>query len=80
MSRTDLLNVEGIVTNVFAGGKYSVNLNTGKTILAKISGRMRKYQISVIIGDKVTFGLSPYDTTHGLIVSREKIAHKGHMS
>lgn len=76
MSRTDLLNVEGIVTNVFAGGKYSVNLNTGQTIFAKISGRMRKYQISVIIGDRVTVGLSPYDVSHGLIISREKLISK----
>jgi len=77
MSRTDLLNVEGIVTNVFAGGKYSVSLNTGQIISAKISGRMRKYQISVIIGDKVTVGLSPYDISHGLIISREKLNAKG---
>jgi translation initiation factor IF-1 len=76
MSRADLLNVEGIVTNVFAGGKYSVSLNTGQTISAKISGRMRKYQISVIIGDRVTVGLSPYDVSHGLIISREKLNAK----
>lgn len=76
MSRTDLLSVEGIVTNVFAGGKYSVSLNTGQTISAKISGRMRKYQISVIIGDKVIVGLSPYDVSHGLIISREKLANR----
>ena len=77
MSRTDLLNGEGFVTNVFAGGKYSVSLNTGQIISAKISGRMRKYQISVIIGDKVTVGLSPYDISHGLIISREKLNAKG---
>ena len=76
MSRTDLLSVEGIVTNVFAGGKYAVSLNTGQTISAKISGRMRKYQISVIIGDRVTVGLSPYDVSHGLIISREKLGGK----
>ncbi|KAB8032182.1 translation initiation factor IF-1 [Fluviispira multicolorata] len=74
MSREDLLSVEGTVTNVFAGGKYSVSLKTGQTISAKISGRMRKYQISVIIGDKVTVGLSPYDFSHGLIISREKLS------
>jgi translation initiation factor IF-1 len=76
MSRDDLLNVEGIVTNIFAGGKYTVNLNNGLTISAKVSGRMRKNQISVIIGDKVTVGLSPYDISHGLIISREKLSAK----
>ena len=60
----------------FAGGKYSVSLSTGQIISAKISGRMRKYQISVIIGDRVTVGLSPYDVSHGLIISMKKLAQK----
>ena len=49
MSRADLLNVEGIVMNVFAGGKYSVNLNTGQTISAKISGRILSLNFLIII-------------------------------
>ena len=74
MSKEDLARVEGVVTDVLSGGMFNVQLTNGKTILAKLSGRLRKYHIRVILGDRVSVGLSPYDLTHGLILGREKIA------
>jgi len=70
LSREDLAHVEGVVADVLAGGVFSVALENGQTIQAKLSGRMRKYHIRVILGDHVTVGVSPYDPTHGLIVHR----------
>ena len=55
-----------------AGGKYTVELTSGQTIMAKLSGRMRRFYIKVIVGDLVTMGISPYDPTHGLIQFRHK--------
>lgn len=52
-----------------------MKLQTGQVIQAKLSGRMRKFSIRVIQGDRVTVGLSPYDVTHGLILEREKLNH-----
>lgn len=72
MSREDLAQLDGQVTNILTGGVYEVKLNNDKIIKAKLCGKMRKFRIRVIIGDKVTVGLSPYDLTHGLIVSRLK--------
>jgi translation initiation factor IF-1 len=73
MGRDDLLNIDGVVTDVLSGGRFSVKLADGRVIPAKLSGRLRKYFIRVIAGDRVTIGLSPYDLSHGLIVAREKV-------
>jgi translation initiation factor IF-1 len=72
MARDDLAQIEGKVTDVLAGGNFTVQLTGGQTITAKLSGRMRKFHIRVILGDRVTVGVSPYDPTHGLILHRHK--------
>jgi translation initiation factor IF-1 len=66
VSRDDLVQIDGTVTDMLAGGNYTVTLQNGQSISAKLSGRMRKFYIKVIVGDRVTVGLSPYDPTHGL--------------
>ena len=73
MGRDDLLKIDGVVVDVLSGGRFSVKLEDGRVIPAKLSGRLRKYFIRVIAGDRVTLGLSPYDLTHGLILAREKL-------
>lgn len=72
MSRDDLISIEGEITDALAGGNYTVKLANNQTISAKLSGKMKKFYIKVIVGDKVTVGLSPYDLTHGLITFRHK--------
>ena len=72
MARDDLINVEGIVEEIRAGGNFAVKTDLGPIILAKLSGRMRRYHIRVVAGDRVTVGVSPYDPTIGLIVYRAK--------
>jgi translation initiation factor IF-1 len=74
MGREDLLNIEGTVLETISGGNFSVKLEDGRLVTAKLSGRLRKFHIRVIAGDRVTLGLSPYDLSHGLIISREKLA------
>ena len=61
MARDDLAQTEGVVTDVKAGGHFVVQLDSGQEISAKLSGRMRKFHIRVILGDRVTVGVSPYD-------------------
>ena len=73
MPRDDLVQVEGVVKDVLAGGHFIVKLDSGQDISAKLSGRMRKFHIRVILGDRVTVGLSPYDPSHGLITHRQKL-------
>jgi translation initiation factor IF-1 len=73
MARDDLAKIEGTVTSTTGGGQYVITLENGLTILAKLGGNMKRFKIRVLVGDKVTVGVSPYDPTHGLIVHRQKI-------
>ena len=70
MSREDLIQIEGTVKEVMAGGQFRVESDKGQQFIAKISGRMRRFHIKVIPGDRVTVSVSPYDPTHGLITYR----------
>ena len=70
MAKDDLINFEGKIVATPGGGIYTVELENGNKVFAKLCGKMKKFKIRVIIGDKVTVAISPYDTTHGLIVTR----------
>jgi translation initiation factor IF-1 len=72
LARDDLINIEGTVEEIRAGGNFAVKTDMGPVIIAKLSGRMRRYHIRVVAGDRVTVGVSPYDPTKGLIVYRAK--------
>ena len=73
MSRDDLIKFEGKVSDITGGGNYVVFLDNGMTITARISGKMKKFKIRIIVGDRVTVGVSPYDPSHGLITHRQKL-------
>ena len=68
--RDDHVKLEGVVTNVFAGGQFEVTTDMAGVVRAQLSGRMRKFRIRVLLGDRVRVALSPYDLTHGMIVFR----------
>ena len=73
MSKDDLAKLEGTVTDARGGGTYIITLENGVTLSAKLSGNMKRFKIRVLVGDKVTVGVSPYDPTHGLIIHRQKV-------
>jgi translation initiation factor IF-1 len=73
LPREDLIQLEGKVTDVTGGGNYQILLDNGVTIAARLSGRMKKFKIKVLVGDSVTVGVSPYDPSHGLITRRGKV-------
>ena len=73
MSRDDNIRVDGIVTKVHSGGIFQgdcVECEGEVKILARLSGRMRRFRIRVLLGDKVTVAVSPYEKERGLIVHR----------
>jgi translation initiation factor IF-1 len=72
LTRDDHVQLDGVVTQVFAGGQFEVKTDAGAVVRAQLSGRMRKNRIRVILGDRVTVALSPYDLSHGMIVYRHK--------
>ena len=75
MSEHEVVNVEGTVEESLPNSTFMVKLSSGQTILAYLSGKMRKNFIKVMPGDKVKIELTPYDLTKGRIVSREKITY-----
>ena len=72
MSKEEAIEVEGTVVDTLPNAMFRVELADGHRILAHISGKMRKYYIKIVNGDKVTVELSPYDLTRGRITFRAK--------
>ena len=72
MSKSDVIEVEGGVTESYPNAMFEVQLPNGHKILAHVSGKMRMNYIRIYPGDKVTIELSPYDLTRGRITWRSK--------
>ena len=72
MAKEDMIEMEGTVTDVQRNSRYRVQLENGHEISAYIAGKMRKFRIRVVAGDKVTIQMSPYDLTKGRINFRHK--------
>lgn len=72
MAKDDLLTLEGKVSDIAGGGVYLINLENGLPVTARLCGKMKKFKIKVVVGDRVSVGVSPYDPTHGLITHRHK--------
>lgn len=65
MASDDAIKVNGVVVKVLPATMYRVRLENGHEVLAHISGKMRKFFIKIVTGDKVTLEISPYDLTKG---------------
>ena len=72
MAKEDVIEMEGVVTEVMRGSRYRVELENGHEISAYTAGKMRKFRIRVVTGDRVTLEISPYDLTKGRISFRHK--------
>ncbi len=72
MSKDDLVQLDGKVTDLKGGGTYMVVLDNGASVSARLSGKMKKFKIRIVVGDRVTVAVSPYDVSHGLITFRHR--------
>lgn len=72
LAREDLIEVEGVITDVHPGGLFTVKLDQGPAIQARVGGKMRQHFIRIVLGDRVKVGVSPYDPTHGIITYRSR--------
>jgi len=70
--KKDFLRKRGIVIEVLPSANFKVKLEDGSEILAHLAGKLRIYHIKILLGDKVTIEMSPYDKKRGRIVYREK--------
>lgn len=70
--KEEKIEAEGKVTEALPGTQFRVELDNGHEILAYLSGKMRKYYIRILLGDRVKVEISPYDLARGRIVYRYK--------
>ena len=72
MSKQDVFELQGTVTEALPNTKFKVELENGKVILAHISGKIRKNFIRILPGDRVKVEMTPYDLSKGRITFRLK--------
>ena len=72
MAKEDLIEVNGVVSELLPNAMFRVKLDNDHMILAHTSGKMRKNRIRVLAGDRVTVEMTPYDLTKGRITFRFK--------
>ena len=72
MAKEEGISVEGTVVEPLPNAMFRVELDNGHRVLAHVSGKMRKFFIRILPGDRVTVELSPYDLTRGRITYRAK--------
>jgi translation initiation factor IF-1 len=72
MPKEELIEMEGVVAEVFPDTRFRVTLANGTDVIAYASGKIRKHRIRILAGDKVTLEMSPYDMTKGRINFRHK--------
>ncbi len=80
MSKDDVIELNGKVTEVLPNAMFKVELQNGKEILAHISGKLRMNYIRILQGDNVTVEISPYDLTRGRVTWRSKNSDKSFKS
>jgi len=71
MSKEDVIKIEGQVVDVLPNATFKILLETGGKVLGHISGKMRKHDIKILLGDTVEIEMSPYDLSKGRITRRK---------
>ena len=72
MSKEEAIEVEGVVIKALSNAQFSVEIQNAHIVTAYPAGKMRKFFIKILPGDKVTVALSPYDLSKGRITFRHK--------
>ncbi len=72
MPKEEKITVEGLVVEALPGTQFRVRLDNGHEILTYLAGKMRKYYIRILLGDRVKVEMSPYDLTRGRITFRQR--------
>ncbi|GAA5168721.1 translation initiation factor IF-1 [Viridibacterium curvum] len=70
MAKEELIEMEGVVSEVLPDSRFRVTLENGHPLIAYTSGKMRKHHIRILAGDKVSLEMSPYDLSKGRITFR----------
>jgi translation initiation factor IF-1 len=77
MAKEELIQFEGLVTEILPDARYRVQLDAGHEIVAYTAGKMKKNRIKTLAGDRVTIEMSPYDLEKGRLIFRHKDERAG---
>jgi translation initiation factor IF-1 len=72
LAKEQAIEIDGVVEDVLPNSTFRVHLPNGHFVLATIAGKMRRFRIRVLAGDRVTLAVSPYDLSRGRITFRHK--------
>jgi translation initiation factor IF-1 len=72
MAKEDLLTLDGQIDEILPDGRFGVLLENDHRIIAYTAGKMRKFRIRSVVGDRVRVEMTPYDLSKGRIVFRER--------
>ena len=72
MAKEELIQFEGLVTEILPDARYRVQLDAGHEIVAYTAGKMKKNRIKTLAGDRVTIEMSPYDLEKGRLIFRTR--------
>ncbi len=72
MAKEDCIEMQGTILEMLPNTMFRVELDNGHTVIAHISGKMRKNYIRILTGDKVTVEMTPYDLSKGRIIFRSR--------
>jgi len=70
--KEEAIEIDGVVAEVLPSAMFRVDLDNGHRLLATAAGKMRKFRIRILAGDRVTVAVSPYDLARGRITFRHK--------
>lgn len=73
MAKEETIQFEGVVTDALPESRFRVTLNNGAEVLAYGSGKIKMHRIKILVGDRVTVDMSPYDLTRGRITFRHAV-------
>jgi translation initiation factor IF-1 len=77
MAKEDLMTLDGLIEEALPDGRFRVRLENDHSVIVYTAGKMRKYRIRTLVGDRVQVEMSPYDLDKGRLVFRERVASAG---
>jgi len=77
MAKEELITLDGQVEEVLPDGRFRVRLENDHRVIVYTAGKMRKFRIRTLVGDRVQVEMSPYDMEKGRLVYRERVASTG---
>jgi translation initiation factor IF-1 len=72
LAKEELLTIEGQIDEILPDGRFGVMLDNAHRVIVYTAGKMRRFRIRSVVGDRVHVEMSPYDLTKGRLVYRER--------